>query len=154
MTHKIKKKDGAGFSLVELMFTVVFLSVIVFGVVRLQTGNLVLGNTQNQTARAYYWAMQGASLVEALGYATCAAPVCLLTDATSYSPWNNPPVPATDLIGSLFLRTVTFEPLAISGGEIVVDPAAAPPKGYRATVTVSWEDNSGPHSVSVKRIIR
>ena len=63
----LKNRRNQGFSLIELMFAMIFLTVIVFGVVKLQTSNLALSNTQNSDLQAHFLANQGVEIVEAIG---------------------------------------------------------------------------------------
>lgn len=67
---KIKTSRNAGFSLIELVFAMVFLTIIVFGVVNLQSSNLGMLNRQNKEIQAHFLANQGLQVVEAIGYAT------------------------------------------------------------------------------------
>ncbi|MDH5597228.1 MAG: hypothetical protein OEY44_03930 [Candidatus Peregrinibacteria bacterium] len=129
-------KNRAGFSLIEVLFAMLFLSVIVFGVIKLQTSNMTLTNTRQNELEAHFLATQGLEIVKALGKSevgTCNDP-CYLTGSYSLSP------NGSETIDDLFERSFTKED--IDGGVALL-----------VTATVGWEDSSGPHSVSAKRII-
>ncbi|MFH0838340.1 MAG: hypothetical protein V1880_03695 [Patescibacteria group bacterium] len=130
----------AGFSLIELLFAMLFLSVIVFGVIKLQTSNLTLSNTKQLELKAYSYAAQGLEIADALGkvaVGTCAVH-CYLQNNGSYS------INSSDtekLEGGLFERS--FE-------HVETDPSNS---ATLVTMTVAWTDSSGEHSASAKRII-
>ncbi|MBU0705629.1 hypothetical protein KJ657_04065 [Patescibacteria group bacterium] len=136
---KINTKK-AGFSLIELLFAMLFLSVIVFGVIKLQTSNLTLSNTKQLELKAYSYASQGLEIVDALGKAAvtvCTTP-CYLKKNSNYSIENDG---TESLENGLFQRSFERNEMNLSGGATMV------------TMTVAWTDSSGEHSASAKRII-
>ncbi|MFH1012170.1 MAG: prepilin-type N-terminal cleavage/methylation domain-containing protein [Candidatus Peregrinibacteria bacterium] len=145
------KNHQKGFSLIEVLVTIVFLTVIVFGVIKLETGNITLGNTQNRSAQAYVWANHGLSIVETIGKTgiTCATGPCNLKISAA-EPYT---LGAADegLLDEMFTRTIRIDPIGFEGGAIVLNPAS--PNAFRATAQVSWEDSTGLHTVKAKRII-
>ncbi|MBI5411899.1 hypothetical protein HZA43_01845 [Candidatus Peregrinibacteria bacterium] len=130
-----------GFSLIELMFAMVFLALIVFGVIKLQTSNLMLSNTTEKESDAYFWANQGIEIAEGLGYAAI-QPVCAHSPCTKYlssAPYNLADT-QEPLIGGVFRRLILADGTGLTSA-------------YKVTSRVEWTDNTGPHSVDVKRII-
>ena len=123
-----------GFSLVELIFAVILLTVIVFGVVKLQTSTLALGNTQNNEVEAYFLANQGAEIVKGLGKAVILTQcpsvscTCKLTESGDYSLDCSS---GNEDLG-LFKRTVEID----STGLVAA---------YKVTAIVEWEDSTGKH---------
>lgn len=67
---KSQIRNTKAFSLIELVFAMVFLTIIVFGVVNLQSSNLGMLNNQNREIQAHFLANQGLQVVKAIGYAT------------------------------------------------------------------------------------
>lgn len=152
MTKKNTKK--AGFSLIELLFAMLFLSIIVFGVIKLQTSNLTLSNTKQLELKAYTHATQGMEIVSAIGYGTidglytstdCDSPSpcnCEITDTGSY---NFECQDSPETIGSIEFKRFFVVELEADGSALV--------NAYLVTSNVGWTDSSGDHNVSVKRII-
>lgn len=135
--------SASGFSLIELIFAVILLTVIVFGVVKLQTSTLVLSNTQNNDVEAYFLANQGAEIVKGVGASSfsCASysPPC-----TKYVSFSDPTYSLSDTpetIDGLYKRSVEIEQITI------------PTTFYKVTVIVEWEDSTGEHTAETKRII-
>ncbi len=124
----------AGFSLIELLFAIVFITVIILGVVKLQTSNLTLSHTQKNTLQAHFLVSQGLEIVEGIGISS--AGTYYIDSGTDYSLGSSP-----ETIDELYKRSV------------LVETEASLPNAYKVTVTVSWEDSSGEHSVNAKRII-
>lgn len=138
MTETNLKK--AGFSLIELLFAMVFLTIIVLGVIKLQTSNLTLSNTKELEQKAHSYANEGLEIVDALGkvaIAACSAP-CYLTNSGSYSIANNG---SEKLENDLFERSFVHDDTVLEKGATLV------------TMKVSWIDSSGEHSASAKRVI-
>jgi len=140
-----KCKMNSGFSLVELIFAVMMLTVIVFGVLKLQTSNLALSNTQNNELQAHFLANQGAEIVKAIGYGDFCDP-----DATCYKkldisgdPYTiNLATDETDMetIDTIFSRNLYMDKDGLTNA-------------YKATVIVKWTDSTGEHTAEAKRII-
>lgn len=140
---KINTKK-AGFSLIELLFAMLFLSVIVFGVIKLQTSNLTLSNTKQLELKAHSYAAQGLEIVDALGFGgilACTEP-CYLSNGGSYSIENSGQEdPEEGQPGEgLFQRSFTHVETDLTNASLV-------------TMIVEWTDSSGYHSASAKRII-
>lgn len=142
---KINTKK-AGFSLIELLFAMLFLSVIIFGVIKLQTSNLTLSNTKQLELKAHFYATQALEVVEALAYedvagaSACTAP-CYLSNGGIYSikSYDTPPG-VESLEDGLFERTIDHKEPGLDDASYV-------------TVEVKWTDLSGEHTVSASRII-
>jgi len=137
------RQKKAGFSLIEVIFAVVFLSIIVFGVIKLQTSNLTLSNTQQNEIKAVFFTSQALEISEAIGFEaikSCSIPegYCTLKeDEEIYSLKKNG---SEFLSGDLFSRKITHDETDLSFASLV-------------TATVVWTDSSGDHNVSSKRII-
>lgn len=147
MTKKNTKK--AGFSLIELLFAMLFLSIIMFGVIKLQTSNLTLSNTKQLELKAYSYATQGLEIVSALGYTElftvfttdCPGPASCTCEVSKNINYEFSCTGSAEVIGAVeFERSFTLE----SDGLI---------DAYLVTTNVSWTDSSGDHSASAKRII-
>lgn len=141
MTKEHSKK--AGFSLIELLFAMLFMTVIVFGVIKLQTSNLTLSNTRQLELRAQAYVSEGLEIVDVLGYniinSGCDESVnCYLKrSGGSYSIVKNEP----ELLESeLFGRIIQYNDDNLMEAMLV-------------SVYVEWEDSSGEHSVSAGRVL-
>ncbi|MBN2306837.1 hypothetical protein JXD20_02530 [Candidatus Peregrinibacteria bacterium] len=142
MTKKNKKR--AGFSLIELLFAMLFLSVIVFGVIKLQTSNVTLSNTRQLELKAHSYAAQGLEILDAFGASVfpgdCVT-TCYLENSDSYSVSDDgkedlEPDPVT--LEPLFERSFTYTSLT---------------NAALVTMIVEWTDSAGEHSASAQRII-
>ena len=146
--------NRAGFSLIEVMFAVIILSVVVFGVVKLQTGNLGLSHTLNHELSAYFWSQQGLSIAEGIdvnGYYENMTDGCSKTS------------PCTAYIKQDVL-TLEYELNKASGTAIEtpfsriikiedVNLSIASKPSYKITCIVQWLDTTGNHQIATKRII-
>jgi len=128
-----RKSLKQGFSLVELMFAIVFLTIIVFGVIKLQTSNLVMSNAQNNAVQASFLANQGVEIVKAIGYSgiSCTSPCKIQESGGNYSLINAGGTPE-EITGTPFERTIE-----ISNTDLL--------SAYKVTAIVEWTDNSGEH---------
>ena len=137
---KINTKK-AGFSLIELLFAMLFLSVIVFGVIKLQTSNLTLSNTKKLELKAHSYAAQGLEILDALGGAAmktkCSSGVCSLEKSSGYDVAEGGREPVES---DFFERFFTYDAADLTAAALV-------------TMTVEWTDSAGTHDVSAKRII-
>ena len=136
--EKIKNKNG-GFSLIEVLFAMMFMSVIIFGVIKLQTSNLTLSNTKQLELKAHSYAAQGLQIADALGaeaVTSCSA-TCYFKNDSGYSIVPNP---TEQLEEGLFERSFTHSEDGLDNATLV-------------TMTVNWEDSVGNHRISAKRII-
>ena len=130
-----KCKINGGFSLVELMFAVILLTVIVFGVVKLQTSNLALSNTQKNVLDAHFYANQGVEIVKAVGYSnfcggTYPCDKYIKFDSGTYSLATTN---ADDPISSPFERIIKIEDVGLANA-------------YKVTSIIEWTDSTGPHN--------
>ena len=136
----------AGFSLIELLFAMLFLSVIVFGVIKLQTSNLTLSNTKQLELKAHSYAGQALEIASALGLAkvtACNTAACYLLKTGNDYEIKKMVGPGDHefLDGDLFERILKHEePASLPGASLV-------------TATVKWTDSAGEHDVSAKRVI-
>ncbi len=136
-----RNTKNAGFSLIELLFAMLFMSIIVFGVIKLQTSNLTLSNTKQLELKAHSHATQGLEIVTALGKSDigikCPSKTCYLKKNGQYEikDGGGPELLEVDL----FERSFEYTDLLDSARFV--------------TMTVGWTDSSGSHSASVKRII-
>lgn len=154
------KNHPQGFSLIELLFTMVFLSVIVFGVIKLETSNLALSNTHNLEIQANTLASQALEITETLGeddvrnaWTACGAAPCNRFLSFAAGNYNLVDVPA-EVIDTLFTRTLSIVPIGVAGRAIIEEPAfPAVISAYQVTAQVSWTDSTGEHTVNAKRII-
>lgn len=62
-----KQKHPFGFSMIEVLFAVVLLSVVLFGVIRLEVSQFRLTDTQRNEVKAYSLAHQNSEKIIALG---------------------------------------------------------------------------------------
>jgi len=139
---------NAGFSLIELLFAMVFLTIIVLGVIKLQTSNLTLSHTKQLELKAHSYAQQGLEIVDALGKAKiksdCLSKAgCYLVNSGSYSiASGSTEDPEAGLPGAgLFERSFEYSEDGLENDAVLV------------TMTVAWTDSSGDHSISAKRVI-
>ena len=137
----------AGFSLIELLFAMLFLSVIVFGVIKLQTSNLTLSNTKKLELKASSYAAQGLEILDALGAGSVSGctPECYLDDSTGPYTVQSDGRQALEVDPTsslpLFERFFTHDESGLLSGATLV------------TMTVEWTDSAGRHDVFAKRII-
>ena len=134
---KQKRKKTAGFSLIEVLFAMIFLSVIIFGVIKLQTSNLTLSNTQQNELKAHFYASQALEIVEALGLAeiwNCAD--CILKEDGNYELQNG----GSETLDNLYSRSIEHDETDLIAASLV-------------TAKVAWTDSSGDHLVTSKRVI-
>lgn len=138
---KQKRKKIAGFSLIEVLFAMIFLSVIIFGVIKLQTSNLTLSNTQQNELKAHFYASQALEIAEAIGWvviSACGGDYCTLNEAGDV--YSLLPLGSETLDDGLFSRTIEHDETDLTDASLV-------------TAKVEWIDSSGDHLVTSKRII-
>jgi len=125
-----------------------FLTIIILGVITLQSSNMAMMNRQNNDIQAHFLANQGLKIVEAIGTSACADPPCLaLYLDTSSDPYTLIGGNPKELLGEndLFTRTISIE--------------AGPTTARKVTAIIEWTDSTGPHTVEkgghveAKRII-
>ena len=106
-------------------------------------------NSQNNEIQAHFYANQGIAIVEAVGYDALQADGCaickiippdpdILPPATDYDvdDWDEDP----EEIDGLFNRWFNLNGALLANA-------------YQVTMNVKWEDSTGDHKVSAKRII-
>ena len=140
MENKNWSLRNRGFSLVELIFAVIMLTVIVFGVIKLQTSNLTLSNAQNNELKAHFLANQAAEITEAIGYdnIVCTSPCKINKTGSFYTLQTS--VSPEEIDGTPFTRRIELDDTYLTDA-------------YKATAIVEWTDSAGEHTVEVKRII-
>lgn len=138
---KQKQSKIAGFSLIELLFAMLFLSVIVFGVIRLQTSNMTLSNTKRLELKAHFHAAQALEIAEALGFSvvdSCTEQPCYLAKpGSSYQLNNNG---SESLEDGFFQRQILHSEAGLTSASLV-------------TAKVTWTDSTGEHNIEAKRVI-
>ncbi len=138
---KTKINNIAGFSLIELLFAIVFLSVVIVGIMKLQTSNVILGNTQQNQLKAHFYAIQALEIVESLPFSAIdnCGDVCYLTENGGGYDLGNAVEPLDEGL---------FERRLVKNQEGLMSKSA-----YVVTAEVAWTDSSGPHVVSAKRVV-
>jgi hypothetical protein len=138
--HLNHSSDCGGFSIIELVFAMMFLTIIILGVVSLQTSNLGMMNGQKNQIQAHFLATQGAQIVKGLGYekindnfgvcsVSCYIPVTGPYDIVVASPGD------ITVGGQTFQRKIQ----AVSIGTT---------DAYKIRSIVEWTDSTGPHVFS------
>lgn len=149
-TQNSQLKTPHGFSLIELVFAMFFLTIIIFGVISLQSSNLAMITSQNKEIQAHFYANQGAVIAEVLGAAViaskCVSPPCDLFLDTSGDPYQFSENEEW-IENGFFRRSIKIESLAFKSG----GPALS--SVYKISSVINWTDGTGDHSVSAKRII-
>ena len=133
-----KNKNNAGFSLIEVLFAMLFLSVIVFGVIKLQTSNVVLSHTKQLEMKAHFYAAQALEIVEKIKTTGCSSPCALHVVSSNYVYTTG----EESLEDGFFKRTIIIEK----------NPAQLP-KASLVSAHVAWTDSAGDHFAEAKRII-
>ena len=143
----VKCKMRKGFSIIELVFAMSFLTIIILGVVSLQSGNLAMINRQNNQIQAHFYANQGIQILKAIGYDAnlfgCSFNACKKKFEFSLDEYGLISQNGTSetITGTIFERHVEIYP-----GNPLSD-------AYKATVFVDWVDSTGEHQVSANIII-
>lgn len=143
---KQKNKNNAGFSLIELLFAMTFLTVIVFGVIKLQLSNLTLSNTKQLEISAHFMSAQALEIIEAIttddsAYDAFLLLTCELDSECSLNGYVISTDYSEDVNGDeVFGRSITHDITGLTDATLV-------------TVKVEWTDTSGLHKVEAKKII-
>lgn len=136
---KLKKQKIAGFSLIELLFAVLFLSVIVVGMMQLHTSSLRLSNTQKNRLNASLYA---AEVLE------------ILTSVEFDQVENCNENCYLDEVGNGFiLKNNGTESLEEGNFERNIEKTKSLENAYLITSVVLWEDSSGTHETTAKRVV-
>ena len=143
--HVRNTKANKGFSIVELVFAMCFLTLIILGVVSLQSGNLAMINRQNNQIQANFYANQGVQILKSLGYDAglfgCSGDSCKKKFEFSSDKYDLISHAGTDEpIEPIYKRHVEIYPSDLNNA-------------YKATVFVDWVDSTGEHQVSANTII-
>jgi hypothetical protein len=137
--------DQGGFSLVELVFAMLFMTIVVLGVVNLQTSNLSMMSGQKNQIQAHFLANQGLEIVKALGYSEIAG--CFggcdlkinFDKATTDNEYTLVPKPVDENGQGIPVGNLTFYRrlrLSVDGNL---------PDAYKVRSIVEWEDSTGLH---------
>lgn len=126
-----------GFSLIELLFAMSFLTVIILGVVSLQTSNLAMMGGNNNRIQAHFLANQGAQIVKGVGYnaiqTACTATLPSASPCIKYINSSGYKIDDTsETINTLFNRSVEIDQTGLTNS-------------YKVTVIVEWTDSTGEH---------
>lgn len=133
-----------GFSLIELVFAMAFLTLIIMGVVNLQSSNLSMISSQNNQIQANFLANQGISVVRALGYEKLdeingILTFCRTTLSKTPNDYILDPCQAGETVvpeivppEELFERYIEIEKAGLNNA-------------FKVTVIVEWEDSAGSH---------
>lgn len=130
----------SGFSLIEVIFAVIFLTAVVFGVLKLQTSNLVFTQTQKNELRANLYAFQALEIAQALGpegFQDCESGCALSQNEDSYQIKKGS---LEKLEDGLFERELLTSENSLKNAVLL-------------KAQVSWADGSGEHMVESKQII-
>jgi type II secretory pathway pseudopilin PulG len=138
--HFNHSSDRGGFSLIELVFAMMFLTIIILGVVSLQTSNLAMMNGQKNQIQAHFLAVQGTQIAKGLGYttiqsqiATCAISCYIKKLDPNTGPYQISNEPENIPVGNqIFQRKIQ----ALNFGAA---------NAYKIRSIVEWEDATGPH---------
>ena len=120
-----------------------FLTIIILGVITLQSSNMAMMNRQNNEIQAHFLANQGLKIVEAIGYTTlianCPSKTCKIKpDGMDYDVENE--VSNPEEINGLFSRSFTLDSNDLTDA-------------FKTEMKISWTDSTGKHEVTAKRII-
>lgn len=131
-------RSSKGFSLIELIFAMFFLSIIVLGVVNLQSSNLALMNRQNNEVQAHFIANEGVQILKTFDFQKIKdhhkqCQNANINPCLKYIGNNNLSDRKEEPIQNLFDRII----------EIKTDPLL--PNAIEALVYVEWEDTTGSH---------
>jgi hypothetical protein len=135
---KCEMRNHSGFSLIELVFAMSFLTIIVFGVISLQSSNLAMMNRQNNQIQAHFHANQGIQIVKAFKYddigASCMGFSCdkKISKGATYKLdiGKEAPIPNT-----VFKRTIKIDNTGLANA-------------YKIRSIIEWEDSTGPHTLA------
>ena len=138
--------NHSGFSIIELVFAMMFLTIIILGVVSLQTSNLGMMNGQKNQIQAHFLATQGAQIAKGLGYSSLpnCGTICSQKIILDESDINNkkyglsaiPPETKEEIeVGNQkFYRTIQ-----------ILKPGPSMPNSAKVASIVEWTDSTGPH---------
>lgn len=136
---KQKKIQNAGFSLIEVIFAMLFLTVVVFGVLRLQTSNLALTNTQKNQLQAQLYASQALEIAQGLGpdaFKACETVCYLQVDGDGF-----------------VIQTGGMENLENGLFQRSLERTKTLAAGLILAARVTWKDSSGHHDITSHRVI-
>jgi len=129
---------STGFSLIELVFAMTFLTIIILGVVTLQSSNLAMMNSEKNRTQAEFLANEGVQIAKAVGGLACAIPCdkkIIPGDSYSLAELNGEPERVS--VGTQdFLRTIRSSKIDLLTN------------AYQIKAIVEWEDSAGPHTLA------
>jgi Tfp pilus assembly protein PilV len=138
---KYKMRNDKGFSLVELVFAMSFLTIVVFGVINLQTSNVAMANKQKNQIQADFYANQGIQILKSLVYdpsfSVCTPDPCkkkLIFESGSYQlkDYTYGTVGPEKIKDTIFERYIEIDVSRLTNA-------------YKAVVYIEWEDSTGVH---------
>ena len=118
-----------------------FLTIIILGVITLQSSNLAMMNRQNNQIQAHFYANQGIQILKAIGYkdindaySGCVNPCYrqLQQSDDKYSIIQGFPEKISDIP---FERTIEINNTDLTNAY----------NAYKVTVYIEWDDSTGPH---------
>jgi type II secretory pathway pseudopilin PulG len=130
-----------GFSIIELIFAMSFLTIVVFAVISLQTSNVAMANSQKNQIQANFYASQGVQILKSLGYDSslsgCLPDTCkkkLVFDSGSYAlkDYTYGTVGPEKIKDAIFERHIEIDSTSLNNA-------------YKAVVCIEWEDSTGVH---------
>lgn len=136
---KNKKTHSAGFSLIEVLLAMVFLTVIILGVLKLQTSAKVLTSSQKNDLKAHFYVTQALEIAQAVGkdgFKGCETECALVENAGNY-----------------LIQSSEKENLEAGKFQRYFEVTESLNQAILVTASVVWVDNSGEHQVTAKRII-
>jgi hypothetical protein len=126
-----------------MVFAMIFLTLIILGVITLQSGNLAMMNRQTNEVQAHLFANQALEITQALaGSLTENGEFILTDDGTDYG------ITANDA----GINGAPIEPEDLFFRKLIVDNDQVAPS-FKVTAVIFWEDSTGEHFVEAKRII-
>ena len=139
---KAKRGSSMGFSLIELIFAMSFLTIIILGVASLQTSNLAMMSGNNNQIQAHFYANQGLQIVKALGY-TAIQSVCTPPPTEPCYMVIKPPSSGNYSLEKKQnspeeIDTIPFE-------RIIKAESAGLTNAYKVTAMIEWTDSTGEH---------
>ena len=139
---KAKRGSSMGFSLIELIFAMSFLTIIILGVASLQTSNLAMMSGNNNQIQAHFYANQGLQIVKALGY-TAIDDICKTPPST---PCNMTIEPPSGGNYSLKKKNGTPEKIDTIPFERTIKAESDKlTNAYKVTAMIEWTDSTGEH---------
>jgi|GEM_PF-1705586 len=134
--------NSRGFSLIELVFAMMFLTIIILGVVSLQTSNLGMLNGQKNQIQAHFLAIQGSQITKGLGYSAISTAFgvcptgCYIDNSAATYQLKSAPVENVTVGNQVFQR------------KILIENDANLTSAYKIRSIVEWSDSTGNHNLA------